>query len=87
MDTWKFSGGEFAPLTAKIMSEVNPKQPGVKPQPWVGIQYVTIPEFQDVGNQTSQLVADAIAGRRPLQLALDQGQKIAQRAGENQKEG
>ena len=81
------AGGEFAPLTAKIMSEVNPKQPGVKPQPWVGIQYVTIPEFQDVGNQTSQLVADAIAGRRPLQLALDQGQKIAQRAGENQKEG
>ena len=60
------AGGEFAPLTAKIMSEVNPKQPGVNPQPWVGIQYVTIPEFQDVGNQTSQLVADAIAGRRPL---------------------
>ncbi len=81
------AGGEFAPLTAQIMSEVNPKQPGVKPQPWVGIQYVTIPEFQDVGNQTSQLVADAIAGRRPLQLALDQGQKIAERAGENQKEG
>ena len=75
------------PLTAQIMSEVNPKQPGVKPQPWVGIQYVTIPEFQDVGNQTSQLVADAIAGRRPLHLALDQGQKIAERAGENQKEG
>ena len=81
------AGGEFAPLTAKIMSEVNPKQPGVKPQPWVGIQYVTIPEFQDVGNQTSQLVADAIAGRRPLQLALDQGQKIAQRAGEQPEGG
>jgi sorbitol/mannitol transport system substrate-binding protein len=81
------AGGEFAPLTAQIMSEVDPKMPGVKPQPWVGIQYVTIPEFQDVGNQTSQLIADAIAGRRPLQLALGQGQKIAQRAGENQKEG
>jgi sorbitol/mannitol transport system substrate-binding protein len=81
------AGGEFAPLTAQIMSEVNPKQPGVKPQPWVGIQYVTIPEFQDVGNQTSQLIADSIAGRRPLTLALNQGQEIAQRAGENQKKG
>jgi sorbitol/mannitol transport system substrate-binding protein len=81
------AGGEFAPLTAQIMSEVNPKQPGVKPQPWVGIQYVTIPEFQDVGNQTSQLIADAIAGRRPLNVALNQGQKIAERAGENQKKG
>jgi sorbitol/mannitol transport system substrate-binding protein len=81
------AGGEFAPLTAQIMSEVNPKQPGVKPQPWVGIQYVTIPEFQDVGNQTSQLIADSIAGRRPLNVALNQGQKIAERAGENQKKG
>ncbi|MET1006198.1 MAG: extracellular solute-binding protein, partial [Propionibacteriaceae bacterium] len=79
------AGGEFAPLTAKIMSEVDPKQPGVAPQPWVGIQYVTIPEFQDVGNQTSQLLADVIAGRRPLNLALDQGQEIAQRAGDQQK--
>ncbi len=67
------------------MNEVDPSKPGVNPQPWVGIQYVTIPEFQDVGNQTSQLLADVIAGRRPLDLALDQGQKIAQRAGDNQK--
>ena len=81
------AGGEFAPLTAKIMSEVDPTHPGVDPQPWVGIQYVTIPEFQDVGNQVSQLLADVIAGRRPLDQALDQGQKIAQRAGDNQKKG
>jgi len=80
------AGGEFAPLTAQIMSEVNPAQPGVAPQPWVGIQYVTIPEFQDVGNQTSQLIADAIAGRRSLTDALADGQRIAQRAGDNQKE-
>ncbi|HEY5980413.1 MAG TPA: sugar ABC transporter substrate-binding protein [Microlunatus sp.] len=81
------AGGDFAPLTAKIMNEVDPVKPGVNPQPWVGIQYVTIPEFQDVGNQTSQLLADVIAGRRPLDLALDQGQKIAQRAGDNQTKG
>jgi sorbitol/mannitol transport system substrate-binding protein len=81
------AGGEFAPLTAKIMTEVDPIKPGVAPQPWVGIQYVTIPEFQDVGNQTSQLLADVIAGRRPLEAALNQGQQIAQRAGANQREG
>jgi polyol transport system substrate-binding protein len=81
------AGGDFAPLTAQIMNEVDPTHPGVNPQPWVGIQYVTIPEFQDVGNQISQLLADVIAGRRPLNVALDQGQKIAQRAGDNQKKG
>ncbi|MET0693087.1 MAG: sugar ABC transporter substrate-binding protein [Propionibacteriaceae bacterium] len=84
---YKEAGGEFAPLTAEIMSEVNPKQPGVAPQPWVGIQYVTIPEFQDVGNQTSQAVVDAISGRISLTEALDKGQKLAERAGKNQKEG
>lgn len=80
------SGEEFAPLTAEIMAEVNPKQPGVAPQPWIGIQYVTIPEFQDVGNQTSQLIADVIAGRRDLDGALRDGQAIAQRAGDKQKQ-
>lgn len=78
------AGGEFAPLTAQILSEVDPQQPGVEPQPWTGIQYVTIPEFQDVGNQTSQEIADAIAGRQTLDEALAAGQKIAQRAGERQ---
>lgn len=81
------AGGEFAPLTAEIMAEVDPKQPGVDPQPYTGIQYVTIPEFQDVGNQTSQFIADAIAGRRTLDEALDRGQQVAERAGKNQTKG
>lgn len=75
----------FAPITLDVMNAVDPKQPGVDPQPWVGVQYVTIPEFQDVGNQVSQLVADAIAGRTTVDDALDKGQKIAQEAGEKQK--
>ena len=78
------AGGDFAPLTAQIMSEVDPAQPGVAPQPWVGIQYVTIPEFQDVGNQVSQEIANAIAGRTSLSEALNRGQRIAQRAGDKQ---
>lgn len=80
------AGGEFAPLTAAILNEVDPKQPGTKPQPWTGIQYVSIPEFQDVGNQTSQQIADAIAGRKTVADALANGQVIAQRAGAVQKE-
>ena len=80
------AGGEFAPLTAAILNEVDPKQPGVNPQPWTGIQYVSIPEFQDVGNQTSQQIADAIAGRKTVADALATGQTIAERAGEVQKQ-
>jgi len=82
---YKEAAKAFAPITLEVMNAVNPKQPGVDPQPWVGIQYVTIPEFQDVGNQVAQLVADAIAGRSSVEDALAKGQKIAQAAGEKQK--
>ncbi|WP_093181345.1 ABC transporter substrate-binding protein [Sanguibacter gelidistatuariae] len=75
----------FAPITLEVINSVDPTHPGVNPQPWVGVQYVTIPEFQDVGNQVSQLVADAIAGRSTVQEALDKGQEIAQRGGDAQK--
>lgn len=75
----------FAPITVEVMNAVDPVQPGLNPQPWVGIQYVTIPEFQDVGNQVAQLVADAIAGRTTVEAALAEGQKIAQAAGDKQK--
>lgn len=74
----------FAGITLDVMNSVDPKQPGVNPQPWVGIQYVTIPEFQDVGNRVSQLVADAIAGRTSVEDALNSGQQIAQEAGDAQ---
>lgn len=82
---YKEAAAAFAPITLDVMNAVNPVQPGVNPQPWVGIQYVTIPEFQDVGNQVAQLVADAIAGRMSVEDALAQGQVIAQAAGDKQK--
>lgn len=81
---YKEAAAAFAPITLEVMNSVNPVQPGLNPQPWVGIQYVTIPEFQDVGNQVAQLVADAIAGRITVEEALAQGQVIAQAAGDKQ---
>lgn len=82
---YKAAAAAYAPITLEVMSAVNPKQPGVNPQPWVGIQYVAIPEFQDVGNQVAQLVADALAGRTTVKEALDKGQAIAQKAGDAHK--
>jgi sorbitol/mannitol transport system substrate-binding protein len=75
----------FAPITKEIMLAVNPTQPGVNPQPWVGIQYVTVPEFQDLGNQVSQDIADVFAGRDTVENVLDKGQELAQQAGDAQK--
>lgn len=82
---YKEAAAAFAPLTLEVMTSVNPKQPGLNPQPWVGIQYVSIPEFQDVGNQCAQLVADYIAGRSSVDDALAKCQDIAQKAGDAHK--
>lgn len=72
----------YAPITLEVMSAVDPTQPGVAPQPWVGIQYVAIPEFQDVGNQCAQLVAEYLADRTTVDDALSQCQALAETAGE-----
>jgi sorbitol/mannitol transport system substrate-binding protein len=75
----------FAPITQDIMNSINARQPGVNPQPWNGVQYVSIPEFPDLANQISQDLADVFAGRTDVKSVLDKGQKAAQEAGEAQK--
>ena len=82
---YKEAAAAYAPITLDVMTAVNPKQPGVNPQPWVGIQYVSIPEFQDVGNQCAQLIADYIANRTSVDDALSKCQSLAEAAGAKQK--
>lgn len=82
---YKEAASAYAPITLEVMTSVDPTQPGVNPQPWVGIQYVAIPEFQDVGNQCAQLIADYIADRSTIDEALADCQAVAQKAGDAHK--
>lgn len=82
---YKEAAKAYAPITLEVMSAVDPKQPGVNAQPWVGIQYVSIPEFQDVGNKCAQYIADYLAGRSTVDDALGRCQADAQAAGEKHK--
>jgi sorbitol/mannitol transport system substrate-binding protein len=75
----------FADLTRDAMLAVDPENPGVNPQPYVGIQFITIPEWQDLGNQSSQVFAEVYAGRKSVDEALSEVQKLAQQAGDAQK--
>ena len=64
----------FADVTLQSIEGVNPEQPGVYPQPWVGVQYVTIPEFQDLG--TKSLAGDLCGDRR----STDSGRSLGEGA-------
>jgi sorbitol/mannitol transport system substrate-binding protein len=50
------------------------------PVPYVGIQYVDIPEFEGLGTSVSNLISSAIAGKTSVNSALAQAQRLAQQA-------
>ncbi|WP_236796820.1 sugar ABC transporter substrate-binding protein [Amycolatopsis sp. GM8] len=56
------------------------------PVPYTGIQFVGIPEFQDLGTRVSQELSAAIAGQISVDDALDQSQKYAQTVGDSYRE-
>ncbi len=70
--------GAFAAPTKAAIESADPANPGVQPRPALGIQFVDIPEFPDLGTQVSQDVSSAIAGKTTVDEALDKGQGLAE---------
>ena len=53
----------FAQMTLDSINAADPTQPTVKPVPYVGVQFVAIPEFQGIGTAVGQDFSAALAGR------------------------
>ena len=70
--------GAFAEPTRQAIQSADPENPGVQPRPAIGIQFVDIPEFPNLGTQVSQDVSAAIAGKTSVEEALDKGQELAE---------
>jgi sorbitol/mannitol transport system substrate-binding protein len=70
--------GAFAEQTKAAIEAADPRDPGVQPRPAIGVQFVDIPEFPDLGTQVSQSVSSAIAGLITVDEALDRGQELAE---------
>lgn len=69
--------GAFAEQTQAAIESADPRDPGVQPRPALGIQFVGIPEFPDLGTQVSQQISSAIAGQVSVPDALERGQQLA----------
>jgi sorbitol/mannitol transport system substrate-binding protein len=67
----------FANITLQSIDSVNPDKPTVNPVPYVGIQYVDIPQFESLGLQVAQQIAGAIAGTESVSQALSASQADA----------
>jgi sorbitol/mannitol transport system substrate-binding protein len=72
------AAGAFADATLEAMEAAPIDNPGTTPRPGVpGVQYVGIPEFQDVGNRCTEEFSAVIAGRTNIDAALSACQDIA----------
>jgi sorbitol/mannitol transport system substrate-binding protein len=72
----------FADATLEAMEAAPIDNPGTTPRPGVpGVQYVGIPEFQDVGNRCTEQFSSVIAGQTDIDAALSACQDIAAQVG------
>ena len=67
----------FAPITLASIDGTDPDHPTVNPVPYVGVQYVDIPQFESLGVTVGQQIAGAIAGTETVTQALQASQSAA----------
>jgi len=67
-------------MTLDSINAADPTRPTVDPVPYVGVQFVAIPEFQGIGTEVGQQFSAALAGRVSVAQALQNAQSLTERA-------
>ena len=63
----------FAQMTLDSIKAADPNNPSVQPVPYVGIQFVAIPEFAGIATEVSQEFSAVYAGQQSIDDALAKG--------------
>ncbi|MER2492661.1 ABC transporter substrate-binding protein [Catenovulum sediminis] len=69
----------FAQITLDSIQSADPVNPTVKPVPYVGMQFVAIPEFQGMGTAVGQQFSAALTGQMSVEQALQNSQRLVER--------
>ncbi|MGF6113197.1 ABC transporter substrate-binding protein [Pseudomonas frederiksbergensis] len=69
----------FAKVTLQMMQNADPAHPSMQSVPYVGIQYVTIPEFQAIGTSVGKQLSAALTGQMSVEQALANAQQSTER--------
>ena len=70
----------FAQMTLDSIQSADPANPTVDKVPYVGVQFVAIPEFQGVATAVGQQFSAALAGNLSVDQALQNAQTLTDRA-------
>ncbi len=75
-ETPEYQEVPFAQMTLDSINAADPNNPTVDPVPYVGIQFVAIPEFAGMATEVSQEFSAAYAGQQTVEEALEKAQAI-----------
>ncbi|MEL6958214.1 MAG: sugar ABC transporter substrate-binding protein [Pseudomonadota bacterium] len=75
-DNPDYASVPFAQMTLDSILSADPNNPTVDPVPYVGIQFMAIPEFAGFWTEVSQEFSAAYAGQQSVEDALAKGQAI-----------
>ena len=67
----------FAKMTLDSMNSADPLHPTVKPVPYTGVQFASIPEFAGIATKVGELFSGALAGQMSVDDALKQAQDFS----------
>lgn len=70
----------FAPLVLQAIQNADPTDATANPQIAPGVQFVQIPEFQGIGNDVAQIVAEILSGGTSVEAGLQRAQRLAEEA-------
>ena len=68
----------FAEMVLGAIQAADPTDSTAQPQVAPGVQFVQIPEFQGIGNDVAQIIAEALAGDITVDAALERAQRVAE---------
>jgi sorbitol/mannitol transport system substrate-binding protein len=72
--SYKKAAGAFASIVLNSMLTADPTHSTLHKAPYVGVQFVGIPEFQNIGTLVTQNLAGAVAGSTSVKSALSLSQ-------------
>jgi sorbitol/mannitol transport system substrate-binding protein len=75
--SYQKAASAFANITLQSINGTDPEHPTVGKVPYVGVQYVDIPQFATLGLTVGQQIAGAIAGTESVSQALSAAQSAA----------
>ena len=78
-----YAKAPYADMTLKTLESTDFTKPTMEPVPYVGLQYIAIPEFADAGTRMTEYLADYVVDKITLDEAISRTQKLFNQVAED----